>query len=152
MYNVRQPVTAIDEKGRPTQRGGPDGRQFGYVRDPRTGRILFDVSQPRRPPPFGGNALVQGSAELLFPLPFLKDRGKVRSAFFIDVGNVFQTRCGAVQANCFDIDASELRYSAGLSATWLSGFGPLTFSLAKPLNASRIDRKEVFQFAMGRSF
>ena len=152
VYNVRQPVTAIDNKGRPTQRGGPDGRQFGYVRDPRTGRLSFEVSQPRRPPPFGGNALVQSSAELLFPLPFLKDRRKVRSAFFIDAGNVFQTRCGAVQANCFDLDASELRYSAGLSATWLSGFGPLTFSLAKPLNASRIDRREIFQFALGRSF
>ena len=152
VYNVRQPVTAIDKKGRPTQRGGPDGRQFGYVRDPRTGRLSFEVSQPRRPPPFGGNALVQSSAELLFPLPFLKDRRKVRSAFFIDAGNVFQTRCGAVQANCFDLDASELRYSAGLSATWLSGFGPLTFSLAKPLNASRIDRREIFQFALGRSF
>lgn len=152
VYNVRKPVTGIDDKGKPTQRGGSDGRQFGYVRDPKTGRLLFNVSQPRRPPPFGGNALVQGSAELLFPLPFLKDRRKVRSAFFIDVGNVFQTRCGAVQANCFDLDASELRYSAGLSATWLSGFGPLTFSLAKPLNASQIDRREVFQFALGRSF
>ena len=54
--------------------------------------------------------------------------------------------------NCFGIDAGELRYSVGIGVTWLSGFGPLTFSLAKPLNASAIDEREVFQFTLGRGF
>ena len=40
----------------------------------------------------------------------------------------------------------------GVGVTWLSGFGPLTFSLAKPLNAGDDDREEVFQFTLGRGF
>jgi outer membrane protein insertion porin family len=153
IYSVEQPVTEIDENGNPTQIGGPDGRQFGYVQDPVTGKLFFETFQNRRrPPPFGGNVLVEGTAELLFPVPFLKDRSRVRSAFFVDVGNVFQTQCGAGQLNCFEPDFGELRYSAGIGVTWLSGFGPLTFSLATPLNAGPEDREEVFQFTLGQSF
>jgi outer membrane protein insertion porin family len=153
IYNVEQPVTAIDENGIPTQIGGPDGRTFGYELDPLTEKLRFEVlTQNRRPPPFGGNALIEGSAELLFPMPFLKDRSRLRSAFFIDVGNVFNTKCGTNQLNCFDVDPDELRYSAGIGVTWLSGFGPLTFSLARPLNASDVDREEVFQFTLGQTF
>ena len=104
------------------------------------------------PDPFGGNVLVEGSAELLFPLPFIKDRSKLRSAFFIDVGNVFNTKCSASQINCFDVDADELRYSVGVGVTWITGFGPMTFSLAKPLNAGDEDEEEAFQFTLGRGF
>jgi outer membrane protein insertion porin family len=153
IYDVEQPVTGIDENGLPTEIGGSDGRAFGYRLNPVTGKLDFQTfQQQRRPPPFGGNVLVEGSAELLFPMPFLKDRSRVRSAFFIDVGNVFQTQCSVTQTNCFDVDASELRYSAGVGVTWLSGFGPLTFALAKPLNAGPEDREEVFQFTLGQSF
>ena len=151
IYTSNAPITQIDENGRPTEVGGPTGRDFGYVVDPRTGKI---VVQPvsTRPDPFGGNVLAEGSAELLFPMPFIKDRSSLRSAFFFDIGNVFNTNCRSNQVNCFDIDAGELRYSVGVGVTWLSGFGPLTFSLAKPLNASEIDEREVFQFTLGRSF
>jgi outer membrane protein insertion porin family len=153
IYDVSQPVTQIDENGNPIQVGGPDGRQFGYVIDPATGKLTFQTVQNRRRPlPFGGNVLVEGTAELLFPVPFLKDRSRVRSAFFFDVGNVFQTQCGVVQLNCFEPDVGELRYSAGIGVTWLSGFGPLTFAVATPLNAGPFDREEVFQFTLGQTF
>ena len=91
-------------------------------------------------------------AEILFPLPFIKDRSKLRSAFFADVGNVFNTNCSASQINCFDVDVDELRYSVGVGVTWITGFGPMTFSLAKPLNAGPDDEEEVFQFTLGRGF
>ncbi|MEM6774725.1 MAG: outer membrane protein assembly factor BamA [Pseudomonadota bacterium] len=153
VYNVERPATMIDEDGVPTEIGGPDGRQVGYIIDPDTGKLLFDTFQnQRRPPPFGGNVLIEGTAELIFPMPFLKDRSRVRSALFFDVGNVFQTQCGSVQLNCFEPDFGELRYSAGLGVTWLSGFGPLTFAIATPLNAGPADREEVFQFTLGQSF
>ncbi|MEM9757969.1 MAG: outer membrane protein assembly factor BamA [Pseudomonadota bacterium] len=153
VYNVERPATMIDEDGVPTEIGGPDGRQVGYIIDPNTGKLLFDTFQnQRRPPPFGGNVLIEGTAELIFPMPFLKDRSRVRSALFFDVGNVFQTQCGSVQLNCFEPDFGELRYSAGLGVTWLSGFGPLTFAIATPLNAGPADREEVFQFTLGQSF
>ena len=151
LYDINQPVTEVGEDGRPTQVGGEDGRLFGYVVDPQTGKLLFNTINTE-PDPFGGNALIEGSVELLFPLPFLKDRSKLRSAFFVDAGNVFNTKCSSNQINCFDIDADELRYSVGVGVTWITGFGPMSFSLAKPLNESDQDEREIFQFSLGRGF
>ena len=88
----------------------------------------------------------------MFPLPFIKDRSKLRSAFFMDMGNVYDTNCRSSQQNCFDIDLNELRYSVGVGVTWITGFGPMTFSLAKPLNSGEFDEEEVFQFTLGRGF
>ena len=151
LYDIDQPVTGIDENGNPTQVGGPNGQQFGYRVDPRNGKIVVETLRDD-PDPFGGNVLMEGSAELLFPMPFIKDRSKLRSAFFIDAGNVFNTQCSSNQINCFDVDADELRYSVGVGVTWLSGFGPMTFSLAKPLNSGDEDEEEAFQFTLGRGF
>ncbi len=151
VYSANSAVTGIDENGQPTEIGGPDGRGYGYTVDPETGKIPVQQFY-NQPDPFGGNVLIEGSAEVLFPMPFIKDRSSLRSAFFFDVGNVFNTKCRENQVNCFGIDAGELRYSVGIGVTWLSGFGPLTFSLAKPLNASPIDEREVFQFTLGRGF
>jgi outer membrane protein insertion porin family len=47
---------------------------------------------------------------------------------------------------------SELRYSVGVGLTWITGFGPLTFSLAKPFNEGPDDDSEVFQFSLGQAF
>ena len=157
LYTVDQPVTEVDEDGNPTEVGGPNGDEFGYVavntdpNDPDERRLAFQQVNDR-PDPFGGNVLVEGSAEILFPMPFIKDRSKLRSAFFVDVGNVFNTNCSVSQINCFDVDADELRYSVGIGVTWITGFGPMTFSLAKPLNAGPDDEEEAFQFTLGRGF
>ncbi len=151
LYAIEQPVTGIDENGVPTQIGGPNGEQFGYVYNPRTGKLVYSPVRSNADP-FGGNVLMEGSIELLFPLPFIKDRSKLRSAFFLDAGNVFNTECSSSQINCFDVDVSELRYSVGVGVTWITGFGPMTFSLAKPLNAGDDDQEEAFQFTLGRGF
>lgn len=122
-----------------------------YQFDAATGKLLVqDV--PDDPDPFGGNVSLEAGIELLFPLPFVKDQRSLRSAFFVDTGNVFNTECGVTQINCFDIDADELRYSVGVGLTWITGFGPLSFSVAKPLNDSREDKTQVFQFSLGRGF
>lgn len=151
-YTISRPVTGIDADGAPTEVGGPDGTQFGYILDPTTGKLAYTAIQDNDPDPFGGNVLIEGSIELLFPMPFIEDRSKLRSAFFIDAGNVFNTNCSAIQLNCFDIDAGELRYSVGVGVSWITGFGPMTFSLAKPMNAGPDDREEAFQFTLGRGF
>ncbi len=153
IYSASTAATEVDESGIPVQIGGSSGRGYGYAVDPATGKIQTQQFSVRnRPDPFGGNVLIEGSAEILFPMPFIKDRSSLRSALFFDFGNVFNTNCRENQVNCFGIEASELRYSVGVGVTWLSGFGPLTFSLAKPLNASPIDEREVFQFTLGRGF
>jgi outer membrane protein insertion porin family len=153
-YVVDAPVTEIDENGNAIQKGGPDGDLFGYVAvtDPITNETKLVASQVNDSDPFGGNVLMEGGAELLFPLPFIKDRSKLRSAFFLDAGNVFDTNCRSSQKNCFDVDLNEMRYSVGVGLTWITGFGPMSFSLAKPLNSGDYDQEEVFQFTLGRGF
>lgn len=150
VYAVAQPVTAIDENGNPTEIGS----EFAYIAAQNADgeeKLLFnrvdnDVD------PFGGDVLIEGSAELLFPLPFIKDQSQIRTGFFVDVGNVFDTDCGSTQAACHDIDFGELRYSVGVGLTWITGFGPMSFSLAKPLNSGEFDDEEIFQFTLGRGF
>lgn len=110
--------------------------------------FLFD----QRGDPFGGNLLVEGSAELIFPFPFVDDNRQFRPAFFVDVGNVFQTQCPSVSTNCFDFSVDELRYSVGFGVTWLTGLGPMTFSIAKPFQTQSFDEEERFQFELGRTF
>jgi outer membrane protein insertion porin family len=89
-------------------------------------------------------------------LPFIEDRSRIRSAFFVDAGNVFSSYCTQEQEsrnNCSGFDVGELRYSAGLSVSWFSGaFGIMSFSLAKPFNATEIDETEIFQFTLGNTF
>ncbi|WP_444917812.1 outer membrane protein assembly factor BamA [Microbulbifer sp. JMSA003] len=102
--------------------------------------------------PFGGNILVEGSAEVIFPLPFIKDQRSLQTAFFIDAGNVFDTSCSDTQINCYDVDFGKMNVSAGIGLTWITGFGPLTFSLAKALKKNDDDDVEVFQFTLGNSF
>jgi len=79
-------------------------------------------------------------------------RPNIRSAFFVDAGNVFSTNCRSYSRNCFSFDMAELRYSVGFGVTWLTGLGPMTFSIAKPFNAGEFDEEESFQFELGRSF
>lgn len=156
IYDLDAPVTKIDEDGNPTEIGGPNGGQFGYVYVPTElggdDKLSSQRVVSRRLDPFGGSVKIIGGAELIFPLPFIKDRSQLRSAFFIDAGNVFNTRCGDSQLNCFDVDIAEMRYSIGVGVTWVTGFGPMTFSLAKPFNAGPFDEEEVFQFTLGRGF
>jgi len=113
---------------------------------------LCETSYLDDPDPIGGNVQIEFGAEVIFPLPFIDDQRSVQSTFFVDVGNIFNTKCGDTQINCFKPDAGELRYSVGIGATWLSGFGPITFSFAKPLNANEFDETEIFQFSLGNQF
>ena len=101
---------------------------------------------------FGGNIMATASLELLFPLPFVPNANQVRSAFFIDAGNVFSTSCTKRQTllkNCSDFDLGELRYAAGISFTYLSPFGPLTFYVAAPFGDGPSDDTKTFDFTVG---
>lgn len=106
----------------------------------------------RDPPPFGGNLLTEASVELIFPLPFVENTTQFRPVLFFDAGNVFNTNCPEVSQICSDFDADEIRYSVGLSVTWLTGLGPMTFGIAKPFNKGEFDETESFQFELGRTF
>ena len=112
----------------------------------------------------GGNVLMEGTVEVLFPLPFVKDQRSLRTSLFMDWGNVFQTSCptgtgnrpepydGTYIVDCYKPDLSELRYSVGVGLTWITPLGPLTFSLARALNPKGKDETQSFQFSLGTPF
>ena len=101
----------------------------------------------------GGNVLIEGSAELIFPLPFIEDQRSMQTSLFVDAGSVFMTECITGHNTCTKgVNLDELRYSAGISLTWLTAIGPLAFSIAQPLNDGPKDRTEFFQFSLGQTF
>lgn len=102
--------------------------------------------------PIGGNFLIEGSLQLIFKLPMVDDQRSMRSAFFLDFGNVFATECADYQLNCFEPSFDELRYSIGVGITWITGFGPMSFSFSQPFNDGVYDRTEEFQFTIGTVF
>jgi len=110
------------------------------------------VNNNRRNNAFGGNVLVEFSTELILPLPFVKDSRSMQFVAFVDAGNVFSTYCRQTQLNCSNVDLDKLSSSFGLGFTWLSGFGPMTFAYAKPIQQSEFDEREAFQFTFGAGF
>jgi len=95
----------------------------------------------------GANFLVNGSIGLILPYPFSRDT--VRTSTFIDAGNVFSRGTPPALRGSL---AGPMRYSAGISVEWRSPFGPLAFSVAKPLNKQPTDVEQIFQFAMSSQF
>ena len=109
--------------------------------------------------PFGGNLLVEGSIELVFPTPFVKDRRSMRTAFFVDAGNVFDTgrlqydlASDSFSGQSNDFDGGKLRYSVGVGLTWMTAIAPLSFVIATPFEDEEGDRTKSFQFELGRVF
>lgn len=93
----------------------------------------------------GGDTRVLANAEVILPVPFLTDYKKsIRLTTFVDAGNVFGTN--------EDVSFSDLRYSAGLSAIWISPFGAVSASIAQPFGDESTDEIQNFQFTFGTSF
>jgi outer membrane protein insertion porin family len=95
----------------------------------------------------GANLLLNGSAGVIFPYPL--SRESVRTMVFADAGNVF---IRGTPTNLSGTDAGPLRYSAGVAVEWRSPFGPLVFSVAKPLNPLPTDITQIFQFTVASGF
>lgn len=107
----------------------------------------------------GGNVLVEGSAEVIFPMPFVENQRSVQPSLFFDAGNTFLSSCYDVleadqgrQQCSSGVDLGDLRYSVGVGLAWLTPVGPLTFSIAEPLNDESGDDKQFFQFSLGQTF
>lgn len=102
--------------------------------------------------PIGGNVKIVGSIELFAPPPMGGDLEKtLRLGVFLDAGNVWVTQSTDLVAPT-GFDLSELRYSTGVSATWLSPVGALSLSLGFPLNSKEGDEIQTFQFGVGQTF
>lgn len=104
----------------------------------------------------GGDTRVVGNAELIFPLPGLKDDQSLRMSAFVDAGAAFGPSDNNI-SNPYrglyeEFAADDLRYSAGVALLWVSPMGPLKFSLAQPLVSKTGDQEEIFQFTLGNVF
>lgn len=95
----------------------------------------------------GANLLLNGSAGVVLPYPL--SRENVRTMVFADAGNVFVVGTPVALSGT---NGGPMRYSTGVSIEWRSPFGPLAFSVAKPLNLQPTDRQQYFQFALSSSF
>lgn len=138
-----------DENGNPTQIAlGPE----------------FDTLEVARRSTLGGNAMVNGSLELIFPTPFAGDevRNSVRTSAFIDVSSVWDTefdyknyqKLTLVGDVPFWDYGSPKNYQAsyGLSLQWLSPMGALTFSFGFPLKSLDSELEDRFTFNIGTTF
>lgn len=119
---------------------------------------------------YGGTKKANVSAELLFPMPGIKDARSVRLSLFADAGSVWDGktynndssdayRTNSAPQNVYGLGVShkssfkeELRYSAGAAVTWLSPLGPMKFSYAYPLKKKEGDEIQRFQFQLGTTF
>ena len=102
--------------------------------------------------PIGGNVLTETSLNLIFKVPFVEDQSQFRSAFFIDLGNVFSTYCYPYQNQCFKPSVEELRGSYGLGGSAITPFGPVSVYFAVPFNNDPFDRTKRFEFTVGNKF
>lgn len=122
----------------------------------------------------GGNALATFGSELILPVPFKGDWiDQVRPVIFIEGGQVFDTT--GMDKQTIDLTQfkdpqataeqnakaanrplltqdKQLRYSAGVGATWYTPIGPLSISYAKPLNKKQNDQTDTVQFQIGSVF
>lgn len=150
------------------------GGGFGSVRGFRAGSLgsrstpyqgggnpsLADPDQ--KPQPFGGNVKLIGGVEVLFPLPFVEDQRSLRSTVFWDVGNVFDTNCSNAQKNgvtggrkkddSCSISPSNLASAVGVGLTWITAMGPLSFSVAAPVQKPQNADTQFFQFSLGQTY
>jgi hypothetical protein len=101
----------------------------------------------------GGNILVTGGAEYIFPMPFIKNQSQLRSSVFVDAGNVYSDKSYLpTTQGCGNVDLNPLAVSLGVGVTWYSPMGPLSFSLAAPLKKPDNAETQIFLFSLGQTF
>lgn len=140
---------------------GPQSQAYAY---------LANSQRTVRGEIVGGNAMATFGTELILPMPFKGDwTEQVRPVIFFEGGQVFETSdlkdrtIDATLAAQLGLPASavgekliktddELRYAAGIGATWYTPIGPLSISYSKPINSQDGDKTEKVQFQIGSVF
>ena len=99
----------------------------------------------------GGDRMVNGSIEVLAPLPG-GDR-TLRIFGFLDTGYAWGYEGdGKGGYSRQRMSLGDLRYTTGIGVAWISPLGPLKFSIAFPLNEKEGDDTQRFQFQIGTGF
>jgi len=133
------PITQIIEDLPASERffAGGDTSVRGFALDSLgTARTLTPSGFPR-----GGNGLVLLNAELRFPVI-----GNLGAGIFVDAGNVFE--------RVSQMDAAELRATAGFGLRYRSPVGPLRFDVGFKLDRRSYGDtdRQAFHFSFGHAF
>lgn len=99
----------------------------------------------------GGNVRVLGTVEVQYPLFADTDDNNLRVSTFVDGGQVWDRERDEL-GDLDEVQLSDVRYTAGFGLTYYSPVGPLSMSLARPLNEESGDDTQFFQFTIGASF
>ncbi|POP74391.1 outer membrane protein assembly factor BamA [Pseudomonas syringae] len=141
--------------GQATVRGFKDGT-LGPRNTPATGTYASQGQiyySDRDTEALGGNILITGGMEYLFPMPFVKDQKSLRTSLFWDFGTVYADKCYLTTTqNCGNINIDQMASSVGVGVTWYSPLGPLSFDLAVPIKKPEDAETQVFQFSLGQTF
>lgn len=95
----------------------------------------------------GANTFIVGTAELRFPIAFIREFG-VLGRVFTEFGTAFDVDVSGPTL----LDESSPRVSAGFGISWSSPFGPLRVDIAQPLVEESFDKDELFRFSFGTRF
>ncbi len=94
----------------------------------------------------GGNYAAALNFETNLP-NLLPDNSNTDVGLFLDFGNVW----GVDYDSSID-ESNKIRSSTGVSASWISPIGPLTFVLAQNLSKADTDKTQSFSFNLGTTF
>ncbi len=121
--------------------GGPNLMRGYYTRS-LSPMIYYDPCAPKgscpKYLPVGGNGLVDGSAELRFPIS-----GNLGGAVFLDFGNVTSEPADA-------LDLRNLQYAAGAGLRYMTVFGPVRLDVAGRLPRPSGEQPGVQVLALGQ--
>jgi len=104
-------------------------------------RSLGPVSTGTDAAPLGGGIRTVAGIEMYFPVFGLQDDNDKRLSLFADSGQVF--------ASSSDFDVGEIRMSVGAGFHWFSPVGPISLTMAQPLNDEAGDDVKRIQFTLG---
>ena len=104
-------------------------------------RSLGPVSTGVDADPLGGGIRTVAGIEMYFPVFGLPEDNDKRLSLFMDSGQVF--------ASSSDFDFGEIRMSVGAGFHWFSPVGPISLTMAQPLNDEAGDDVKRIQFTLG---
>jgi len=104
-------------------------------------RSLGPVSNGTDAAPLGGGIRTVAGVEMYFPVFGLQEDNDKRLSLFADAGQVF--------ASSNDFDVGDIRLSVGAGFHWFSPVGPISLTMAQPLNDEPGDDVKRLQFTLG---
>lgn len=105
-----------------------------------------------------GTVVLLWNAELRRPAPWLPRRWNLRTAAFVDVGNVWASIDDVQRARfsprfqMLEPEQTDLRYGVGFGLRWIQAFGPVRLDWGAPLKRRQKLNKGHWYFAVGHAF